>query len=204
MKCRHTSSIGAYLLGSLEPRESREFERHHRTCQPCRDELVRLAPLPGLLQHISPEDNGSPPAQTPFPTPRRPPRLRLAAAVLALAGAAGLAGYATGHTTSASPSAAGVSWSHTVATTPGMRATADLTARQWGTQISLHLADPPPGKQCRLVAVDRAGHQQITGWWTTGYYPGADVATSTSLALTDLTRLEVLDTDNTLLAAITD
>jgi hypothetical protein len=54
--CRRTISLGAYLLGALDPAERSEFEDHIATCPTCKAELVRLAPLPGLLQRLSPED----------------------------------------------------------------------------------------------------------------------------------------------------
>ncbi|HJQ47504.1 MAG TPA: zf-HC2 domain-containing protein [Amycolatopsis sp.] len=199
MTCRHTNSIAAHLLGALEPAEALELERHYRTCAQCRDELVLLAPLPGLLQRIFPDDQGPPPARP----PRRTRRPRLAAVVLALLAVTGLGGYLGGRATSGTPVAATVSWAHTVTATPGMRATADLTAKPWGTQVVLHLTDPPAGRQCGLVAFARDGSRQTTGWWSAGYYTGADIATSTSVPLAELTRLEVVDTTGTPLAAVT-
>ncbi|MBM7772819.1 hypothetical protein JOD54_003023 [Actinokineospora baliensis] len=56
MTCSHTSSLGAYLLGALDPAERSAFEAHATDCTDCRGELVRLAPLPGLLHRISAAD----------------------------------------------------------------------------------------------------------------------------------------------------
>lgn len=56
MNCQHTISLGVYLLGALEPAERYDFESHLATCDMCRRELVRLSPLPGLLNQITPED----------------------------------------------------------------------------------------------------------------------------------------------------
>lgn len=56
MNCQHTVSLGVYLLGALEPSERYDFEAHLATCDTCRRELVRLSPLPGMLNQISPED----------------------------------------------------------------------------------------------------------------------------------------------------
>ncbi|KAA2253613.1 zf-HC2 domain-containing protein [Solihabitans fulvus] len=56
MSCLHTVSLGAYLLGALEPGERAAFERHLDGCPICRDELVRLAPLPGLLGQLTLDD----------------------------------------------------------------------------------------------------------------------------------------------------
>lgn len=49
-------TLGVYLLGALEPAERSAFESHLSYCEICRGELVRLAPLPGLLNQITPED----------------------------------------------------------------------------------------------------------------------------------------------------
>lgn len=201
LKCRYTTSIGAHLLGALGPDESMELERHYRTCPHCRDEVVRLAPLPGLLHRVSPKE--APPAPAAPPPRHRPRRLHIAAVALVLV-AAGVAAFLTGKGTSGSAAAdATVSWSHTVAATPGMRVTADLTEQPWGTQIRLRLSDPPPGRLCHLVVFTREGEQQTTGWWTTGYDTDADIMTSTSVPIAELTRLAVLDPAGTALARIT-
>ena len=49
-------TLGVYLLGALEPAERSAFESHLSYCEISRGELVRLAPLPGLLNQITPED----------------------------------------------------------------------------------------------------------------------------------------------------
>jgi anti-sigma factor RsiW len=61
--CANTVTLGAYLLGALDPRERFEFEAHLGGCDTCRTELVRLAPLPGMLNQISLDDfaDGLPP-----------------------------------------------------------------------------------------------------------------------------------------------
>jgi hypothetical protein len=53
MTCPQTSTLGVYLLGALEPEERSTFESHMYGCDVCRAELVRLAPLPGLLNQVS-------------------------------------------------------------------------------------------------------------------------------------------------------
>jgi hypothetical protein len=49
-------TLGVYLLGALDPGERFAFESHLSYCEVCRGELVRLAPLPGLLNQITPDD----------------------------------------------------------------------------------------------------------------------------------------------------
>jgi Putative zinc-finger len=63
MTCPSTVTLGAYLLGALDPQERYEFETHLGGCETCRTELVRLAPLPGMLNQISLDDfaDGLPP-----------------------------------------------------------------------------------------------------------------------------------------------
>jgi predicted anti-sigma-YlaC factor YlaD len=46
-------SLGVYVLGALDPGERAVTEAHLATCQACRDELVHLAGLPGLLGRLS-------------------------------------------------------------------------------------------------------------------------------------------------------
>jgi anti-sigma factor RsiW len=49
--CRESVSLGAYLLGALDPEERVAMEAHVATCPHCTRELLELAPLPGLLRH---------------------------------------------------------------------------------------------------------------------------------------------------------
>ena len=49
--CQQSVSLGAYLLGALDPEERRAMELHVAGCEQCRAELVEMAPLPGLLRH---------------------------------------------------------------------------------------------------------------------------------------------------------
>jgi hypothetical protein len=69
MNCSQTAALGGYLLGALEPDERSIFESHLSGCDLCRSELVRLAPLPGLLHQITLEDFESLPDEGPVPEP---------------------------------------------------------------------------------------------------------------------------------------
>jgi hypothetical protein len=71
MTCTHTSTLGVYLLGALEPEERSHFEGHLSGCDVCRTELVRLAPLPGLLNQITVADFDDL-AELPLPAPESP------------------------------------------------------------------------------------------------------------------------------------
>lgn len=62
MTCRESADLGAYVLGALPPAERSAVERHVADCPHCTQELVLLAPLPGLLRHTPfaelPESDG--------------------------------------------------------------------------------------------------------------------------------------------------
>jgi Putative zinc-finger len=53
MSCPRTVALGAYVLGALEREERARLEAHLETCAICREELDRLAPLPGLLSRLT-------------------------------------------------------------------------------------------------------------------------------------------------------
>lgn len=46
-------SLGAYVLGALEPAEVAEVEAHLASCARCREELAELSPLPSLLSLVT-------------------------------------------------------------------------------------------------------------------------------------------------------
>lgn len=54
--CPLTLSIGALLLGALDPIDRQDLQVHLDDCQECRSELVLLAQLPGFLHRLSVED----------------------------------------------------------------------------------------------------------------------------------------------------
>src|SRR5215475_3863578 len=55
MTCLMMTSLGVYVLGAVERDERRKIEAHLPHCQLCRDELIRLAPIPGLLAAVPPQ-----------------------------------------------------------------------------------------------------------------------------------------------------
>lgn len=54
--CPFTTSIAALLIGALDPPERQELETHLRRCMACLEELIFLAPLPGLLHRATPPE----------------------------------------------------------------------------------------------------------------------------------------------------
>lgn len=54
MNCKHTTDLGAYVLGSLEPAERAAVDEHLLSCPTCAAELADLAGLPALLAGVTP------------------------------------------------------------------------------------------------------------------------------------------------------
>jgi Putative zinc-finger len=52
MRCPQALDTGAYVLGALASAERDAYERHLATCPECRQEVARLAVLPGLLARL--------------------------------------------------------------------------------------------------------------------------------------------------------
>lgn len=203
MSCAETVALGAYLLGSLDPAERSSFERHVRGCAACRREMVRLAPLPGLLGQVQlsdlelpfddpapdPDLRPLPPAPEPAHVPaagrrRRWPVLVGAAALVVLV-ALGvlLVPRLTGDDA--------VTW-HAADAASGVVATADLVGRSWGTELWMSIENMPKGTRCKLIVHDRAGRTEIGGWWGTDHAPDERIPGATSFPVGEIERLDLV------------
>ncbi|MEZ0090599.1 anti-sigma factor [Streptacidiphilus sp. EB129] len=215
--CQQSVSLGAYLLGALDPEERRAMETHVAGCPHCRAELVELAPLPGLLRHTPFEEleasaqaaesltpvRGQP--QPPSPAPAQQPhrhrirrgRAAVAAGLTLAAAAAGVLVYQGVSGGGPRPAAVAATWS---ATDPGthVSASAAMTAESWGTEFQLKLAGLPWGITCHLV-VHAGNATETAGTWGSGYSSGATVPASTSLAPSQITGLDVVSGSGSLL-----
>jgi hypothetical protein len=211
----HLTSVGAYVLGALEPGDRAEFESHLSGCAACRAELVRLAPLPGLLHHITladfedvPEPDLSP-AEEPavvveLPREQPAPRTRRRFAALAVAAATVVAlgfGVVFVVRSQLQPDPAGVSWS---ATDPasGVGVDVELTDRPWGTEVRITLRDVPSGKPCKLVVRGRDGSKETAGWWSTSPVAGEVIPGSTSIDLAHIATVDIVTDDNRVLVSV--
>ena len=200
MTCTQMTSLGAYVLGALDGPERQALEEHLRECAHCRDELVRLAPLPGLLAQVSLDELGEPEGDlvrepvSAWTSPRdaqpwwrRARVLAAAAAVVAVLAGVGVAGVVVVGPTETTTA---TTWSTSPSST-GIDATATLSARGWGTDVQLVMEDLPAGQRCRLVVWSDDGRAETAGWWTTGYSTSAEVPASTSIDLGSIDRMEV-------------
>ncbi|HEX6344329.1 zf-HC2 domain-containing protein [Umezawaea sp.] len=218
MSCFQITSLGAYLLGALDPAERSVFERHLNTCQVCREELIRLAPLPGLLGQVNladleqpfddpdPYDNQPlPPLAVvrPLPEPepkrsRRPLLLVGAGLVLVLLVLGGVflpravegdAVRAESPPTSSAPPPP--TWSAMDGRT-GVGASAAMVSHGWGTELRLRLTDVQPGLRCMVVLYAKTGTKEIGGWWGTSDTEGEVIPGSSSFAVDGIDHLEVV------------
>jgi hypothetical protein len=212
VSCPHRFDVGVYVLGALDPPERESFEAHLDGCAACRAELTAVAGLPGLLARAeAPVVDPAPPVEILAGTLRRVRRRRrvallvaAAAVVVALGVGAGVAAR-TGAGPAAAPDAVVAAQAREVAL-PGVAGSessglAGLTARPWGTQVSLtcvyqgapHPPPPPDAPRTTYVLVVRAADgrlEQIASWSPP---PGQDVqvAASTDLPTDRVSALEV-------------
>jgi hypothetical protein len=241
MRCPETMSIGSYVLGALDPHEHLEMEQHLTECAICRQELVEVAHLPGLLHRLTLEDVTSQTAAQnlgpmfqpdihvgPLPGPAAPivpPSLPEATTaitsarswlrdhltrsriflVAAIIGIVLIAGVMAGRELLAEPaqqaSSVVTTWSATDAA-GGIDTTARLASQPWGTDIRLRMADLPPGQTCKLVVHARTGAVETAGWWSTKYEAHLSIPASTSIPLPDIDRVDVIRSDNIVLATL--
>jgi hypothetical protein len=205
VSCARTVALGAYLLGSLDPAERSSFERHAQGCDHCQREMVRLAPLPGLLSQVrlsdlelpfedpAPDPDLWPLPPEPMPEPaaghgsarrRRWPVL-VGAGVLVVLVALGVAVV---------PRLVGddaVTW-HAADATSGVVASADLVRKSWGTELWMSTENLPKGARCKLIVHDRDGRTEIGGWWGTDHASDERIPGSTSFPVDRIERLDVV------------
>jgi predicted anti-sigma-YlaC factor YlaD len=196
-----TLSLGAYVLGALDPDERADLERHLHACPACRDDLAEIAGMPGLLGKLTLEDIK---AELPSPPEdlyhrlagradeesvrargvRRRHRLVAAAAGVVLLAGVG-AGIGAWEATRPDPSSY-------AATAGRVHMTVKLTDQATGTGLDVTVSGLPAGERCRLVAVAHDGTRDIAGAWAATYTGHAWVKGSTSIPSSQLEQLLLL------------
>jgi hypothetical protein len=173
--------LGAYALGALEPRERGDVDAHLRECPACREELARLAALPGLLARLpeggggegvpmAPADLGERALAT-IAGRRRARRRRqrrwgalggAAAAVVLAAGLLVAGGGDDGDGRDGVP----LRIEAVAADAGGVSGTAWADGREWGTAIGVDLRDLPVRPAYELTAIADDGHREVAATWS--------------------------------------
>jgi len=198
-------SLGAYVLGALDPVERAAVDAHLSACPACRDELAGLAVMPGLLSRVRVEDVLEP-AASPSTAPAAADRLigRLRAArrarrrrLGAAAGAVALAAIAAGAIVIGTDNTGGSSETKNVASIQatnartGVAASFGVRPAPWGTAVRVRLRGVPPNTRCQLIAYSNTGGKEVAGTWRATYGGTADVQTATAIPRGRLAAFEV-------------
>jgi hypothetical protein len=216
-------SLGAYVLGALDPAERGRVEAHLAGCADCREELASLAALPGLLGRVSRAEVEAVPAPPPADLldrllvaaareRRHDGRVRrltsVAAAVVVVAAAGAVIGVSQARQGTVSETA-GASRTF-VATDPVTHVTATVKEVQkgWGALVQFKLsgisvASYLGGYQCQLVAVGAGGRTDVAASWAAPA-PGHDIVAigSTAIAASDITSFKVTGSDGRTLITV--
>jgi hypothetical protein len=225
MTCPRTVALGAYVLGALEREERARLEAHLETCTICREELDRLAPLPGLLSRLTLEEaevletpelgpaplehslkpeagySAAPLERALFAVARERRRSRLmraaaVAAALVLAAVVLVGGPLLDDDGGDGPAPLTAAASDLQT---GVHGSAELTREPWGTRVELSLAGVRPGEHCRLVARAVGGRTEVAATWRAGYLGTAEVPGAVAIPADRLASLDVVTDDERLL-----
>jgi len=216
-------SLGAYVLGALDPAERSRVDAHLAGCADCRDELASFAALPGLLGRVSRSEVESEPVD-PGPqllerllgaaaAERRHDRRRrvltaVAAAVIVLAAIGVTVGVTQDHHRASSSTTAavvaGTSQTFT-ATNPQNHVQATVTEwkKGWGASVDVSVVGVTAdlaGQSCQLIAVGPGGKTDVAASWSApaaGYTGPSKVnaSGSTAMASKDITAFKVVGSD---------
>lgn len=199
-------SLGALVLGALEPAEREAAEAHVRQCPPCAAELAELAPLPALLNRAAAAEIEKPAAAPPHILDRAlaevrqqdRARRRRTWAVLAAAAVVVLLLAATMVVRITRPPEQVVA----SGTSNGVAARVVMTPGPSGTSLALTLSGVTPGEHCELVAVSHAGGSDVASSWVATYDGEASVTGTTAYELADITRLDITTPEGTVLVSM--
>lgn len=218
-------SLGAYVLGALDPSERSKVDAHLATCIGCREELASFAGLPGLLGRVSIAEVQVAP-EPPSPEllqrllaavarerrhDRRVRWLAVSAAAVVVAAAAGITGLAVNashhSTTPATENAATFT-----ATDPVTHVTASVLEwpKAWGAALEVKVATGQLTSQlagygqaadrCQLVAVDANGTKDVAASWSATSSGKIVAQGATAFAASDIAWFDVVSGGKTLVS----
>ncbi|NUP73940.1 MAG: zf-HC2 domain-containing protein [Sinomonas sp.] len=217
-------SLGAYLLGGLEPDEARAVEEHVASCAECRAEIEQLELLPALLDAIpaaraeelaeapiAPAVEAPPPALlSKVRARRRSLRLRWVGGVASAAAASLAVGLALGSalepgsspqsapTQSAAPAA-----TYTLTSADGAHVDLALVRKGWGTELDLVCRGMPnSGVFSVWVLTSDGAQERAASWSSTGYEGRAVLTGATSYQLASIRSIQIRDASQNTLASV--
>jgi hypothetical protein len=206
MTCEETTlSLGAYLLGALEPEERRQVREHLSACPACAAEYADLKGLPAVLDRVSLEDLHAPPVS---PSPdlfdrvasaaaaedrrvrRRWLLVAAAVAVLLLGGVGGLVWVNQDSTQSVVAGDVHVT----------VRTDADDSGE--GTIFDITATGLTPRSNCHLVVIDDDGTRHDAGSWMVDYEGEASYRGWADVPESEVADLEMRDDDGHVIVTI--
>lgn len=213
--------LSAYLLDALPPDERDVVREHLGSCSRCQNQLLVMAPLPGLLNRLRPD----PEATLPPPPPPPVLRERLINQVLVARGrqrrrqrvAAGAGGLVTAAALVVGVAAVGVPGTGTARPTvqalayrpvawvqpaDGRHAAAAVVDHSWGTQLDIQASGWPPGGVSNIAVLTWSGTVQRLGSWAAPGSAALHCSTSTWSRLKDLRAVQILDSSGRLVAQL--
>jgi anti-sigma factor RsiW len=199
--------LGVYVLGAIGPGDRATLEQHLAACPRCREELVGLAGLPGLLRRLPPDvatqawtddTSGSRPGPPLDRLIGRMSRIRLrrrltaaaAALVIGLCVATGLQ-VLHAHLASTAPRWIDTNTADSPAT--GAWAAVRYAAQPWGAELEVRVTGIPVGTRCQLRVTDAQDQAIAAGGWTITagsqhiWYPASVPWSTASLRAFDIT-----------------
>jgi hypothetical protein len=206
--CPVEESLGALVLGALDPAARDQVEAHARECPSCAAVLSELAPLPGLLHRIDlPALDDQPPAylleraieQARAEEPIALPRRRWRSVALVGAAAAAVVVLIVSMVVSSQPHSFTVSGTSPVTQ---VEASVTVTPTDSGTQLDLTLEGVAAGEHCQLVAIGRDGTREVASTWIANYEGEAVVTGNTWLTRSDLHSFEITTLDGKTLVTV--
>ena len=211
-------SLGAYVLGALDPADRSRVDAHLAGCADCRDELASFAALPGLLGRVSRSEVESEPVD-PGPqllerllsaaaAERRHDRRRriltsVAAAVIVLAAIGVSIGFGVTRNQHSTPPVLASQTFSASNSQNGVQATITEVKKGWGASVEVSVVgvtEDLAGPSCQLIAVGPDGKTNVAASWSAplaGYTGVSKVnaSGSTALAAKDITAFKVVGSD---------
>jgi hypothetical protein len=183
----------------LEQDPPADMLAHVADCAECAREWGELRALPRLLAGSTLPDPEEVHARTAgkligeIRRRRRRRQAAVAAAALVLMTAAGATGAAVSGAIAPQQGPVPAGTEQVRAFGPhGVRLTADLMPRLWGTQLQIHAVGLPRDVRCELIAEGPGQAAQPAGSWWSAQGSVASVTTATSWHIGQLTRFELL------------